>query len=255
MIILIAPAKRMSADIPYLNPETIPIFLEQTNIIMQSVKQKSLVELMAILECSEHIAKEAYMQYQTMDVQLQDGVPALLAYQGIQYTYMAPHVFPDEYLRYVQMHVRILSGFYGLLRPLDNVVPYRLELNHIVAVDTYKNLYEFWNDQLYQAIVKEDTCILNLASKQYSRIIKRYCKPEIQYVTCYFKEDEQGCLREKGVYVKMARGEMVRYLAEIEATSFNDVKGFSRLGYRFCDACSDDQSFVFIRKKQVKSRK
>lgn len=251
MMILIAPAKRMHADIPYLDPETTPMFVEQADRILQVMKQKTISELKTILVCSDSIAKEAYQQYQSMDVLTQGGVPAILSYQGIQYTYMAPHVFPDEYLRYVQAHVRILSGFYGLLRPLDNVFPYRLELNHNVRIHTYQNLYEFWNDQLYQALVKEDTCILNLASKQYSRIIQRYCKAGVQYVTCSFKEAENGHLREKGVYVKMARGEMVRYLAEIQATALEDVKGFCRLGYHYSEECSDEQSLVFIRKKKI----
>lgn len=251
MIILIAPAKKMTSDIPYLDYKSIPVFLDQTRILMHEMKKKTSMELKHILQCSDAIAKETYKVYQQMEL-TKNMVPAILSYQGIQYQYMAPHVFPDEYFAYVQKHVRILSGFYGVLKPLDGVVPYRLELNNALTVKR-SNLYAFWNHLLYDEIVKDTRVILDLASAQYGKIIKRYCGQDVRYITCRFKEDEDGKLREKGVYVKIARGEMVRYLVEIQAEDIEAVKTFKRCGYTYQEALSTEYEFVFVRRNIKKA--
>ena len=141
--------------------------------------------------------------------------PALLAYDGIQYTYMAPAVFEDGQFDYVQEHLRILSGFYGVVKPLDGVVPYRLEMQAKAAVSGHKNLYDFWGDSLYQEVMDESGILINLASKEYSKCIEKYLRPEDRYITCIFGELEGGRVVQKGVYAKMARGEMVRFMAGI----------------------------------------
>ena len=102
--------------------------------------------------------------------------PALLAYDGIQYTYMAPAVFEDGQFDYVQEHLRILSGFYGVVKPMDGVVPYRLEMQAKAVVDEYKNLYDFWGDDLYREVMDESRILVNLASKEYSKCIEKYLK-------------------------------------------------------------------------------
>lgn len=254
MRIIIAPAKKMRKDIDYLEAKQLPIFLKETKKLSKVMKAKTIDELKQTLGCSERIAKEAASLFKEMKLD-QGVVPALLAYDGIQYTYMAPSIFLDEYYAYVEEHLRILSGFYGILKPFDGVVPYRLELNNPFDTSFCASLYAFWNQRLYQELTKDDPEILDLASAQYSKIITPYLTKRNTYVKCYFMEEEQGRLREKGVYVKMARGEMVRYLAEINAQSFEEVKGFQRLQYQFQEALSDEHRYVFVRKKQKEGKK
>ncbi len=246
MMICIAPAKRMRKDIAYLDAQGTPKLLKETKQLAKIMQQQDVSALRHILSCSERIAQEAYQIFQTMQL-TQNAVPALLAYDGIQYTYMAPDIFSDEQFAYVQKHLRILSGFYGVLKPLDGVVPYRLEINSLLRTDTFCNLYAFWQDKLYRELIQESSVIVDLASAQYSRCITRYKRDAIRYVKCRFMEETKDTLKEKGVYVKMARGEMVRYMAEHQITDIEDIKQFQGLGYRFQETLSSSEEFIFTR--------
>lgn len=141
--------------------------------------------------------------------------PALISYDGIQYTYMAPAIFEDGQHEYVKDHLRILSGFYGVLKPMDGVVPYRLEMQAKATVAGNKDLYEFWGNTLYIEVIDESRTIINLASKEYSKCIGKYLQPKGHYVTCVFGELDDGKVVQKGVYAKMARGEMVRFMSSM----------------------------------------
>ena len=178
--------------------------------------------------------------------------PALLAYEGIQYRYMAPGVFTREELNYVQTHVRILSGLYGLLRPFDGVIPYRLEMQAKLKVAQAKDLYDYWGGALARQLYDESGCVINLASKEYSLCISRHQKPGTELITCVFGEEEDGRVVEKGTLCKMARGEMVRYLAQVQGEAPEALKGFSGLGYEFAPERSDDSNYVFLRRKEAK---
>lgn len=248
MKIVITPAKRMKNDIAYLAPESIPVFLKETEIILKYLKKLSFEEVKQLLKCSDQIANEAYSNYHNIDLN-QNTVPAILSYEGIQYANIAAHIFTDDDYTYTKKHIRILSGFYGVLKPFDGVVPYRLELNNRLSFGQYNNLYEFWGNKMYLELIKDDKEILDLGAKQYTRILKKYLDSNINYVKCYFMEKEGNEYKEIGVYVKQARGEMVRYLVKNRITTFDQVKGFSGLGYRFCLEKSDHQNYIFVREK------
>ena len=130
---------------------------------------------------------------------------------------------------------------------MDGVVPYRLEMQAKIDADGYKCLYDFWGDSLYRDVMDESRILINLASKEYSKCIEKYLKPEDCYITCTFGELANGRIIQKGVYVKMARGEMVRYMAEIRATKPEQIKGFNRGRYRFDAKRSSDTEYVFLR--------
>lgn len=251
MMIMIAPAKKIRPVIDYMDAKQMPIFINKTEQLLAELKKKSKEDCKKMLSCSDSIAKWTYDSYQQMDL-YHNVVPALLAFDGIQYKYMAPDVFTDECFAYVQKHLRILSAFYGILTPFDGIVPYRLELDSPFRTSFCHSLYDFWKDTIYQNITLEDKQILDLSSKQYGKAVKRFLQKDVQCVTCYFLEEEQGKYREKGVYVKMARGEMVRWLAENNIQSFEEVKQFSRLGYQFDEKLSDDVSYCFVRHHTVK---
>ena len=249
MKIIITPAKRMKNTIDYLEPKGEPIYLDETEKLLKILKTLDVKQVQKMLGCNETIALEAYRNYQTMDLH-QHLVPALLAYEGIQYNYSATHIFTDEDYKFAQVHVLILSGFYGVMKPFDGIVPYRLELNNKVFTNEFNSLYEFWGNKIYQAIIRDDRQILDLGAKQYTRIIKKYLTNNVQYVKCVFKEEIDHEFKEIGVYVKMARGEMLRYLIENKIDSFDQVKHFMGLGYHYCKELSDNETYVFIRKKE-----
>ena len=165
---------------------------------------------------------------------------------------MAPAVFESGQFEYVQEHLRILSGFYGVLKPMDGVVPYRLEMQAKLAAKKAPDLYKFWGDKLYREVSDESRIIINLASKEYSKCIEKYIRSDERFITCDFtemSEKDSGKLVQKGVYAKMARGEMVRFMAENRITDPEDIKGFCRLGYVFSEELSNDDKYIFI--KQV----
>ena len=246
MLILISPAKRMRSHVDFLDAKGKPPFLKQSKRLLEELKTKGLVEIQHLLHCNEGIAKEAMQQYQSMDIEY-GKVPALLAFDGIQYTYMRPDLFSDEAFCYCEQHLYILSGFYGVLGSMDGVCPYRLELDNPFSASFCKNLYAYWKDDLYRYVAAKDYCLLDLTSKQYGKIIRRYQDDDVRIVTCRFYEKEPSGLKEKGVYVKMARGEMVRWLAESNITRVEDVKAFSKLEYSYSEKHSHHEEFVFIR--------
>lgn len=173
--------------------------------------------------------------------------PAVIAYEGIQYQYMAPLVMEEQELEYLEKHLCILSGFYGILRPFDGVVPYRLEMQAKFPFGEMKSLYDYWGSRLYDFMEKEEGAILNLASKEYSKCILRYCKKDRPFVTCVFGEMRDGRVIEKGTLAKMARGEMVRFLAENQIKEPEGVKEFSGQDYRYVRELSDEKTYVFIK--------
>ena len=245
MRIIIAPAKKMVAEAA-LPPEGLPVFIDRAERLRQYVCALTYAEQKKLWACSDAIAEQNAERFAHMDLR-RNLVPALLAYDGIQYAYMAPAVFEDGHLAYVQEHLRILSGFYGVLKPFDGVVPYRLEMRAKATVDGCRNLYEFWGDSLYREVVDDSRVIVNLASKEYSKAVEKHVRPGDAIITCVFGELENGKVVQKGVYAKMARGEMVRYLAGIRASEPGQMKGFAWSDYSYDEMRSTESSYVFLR--------
>ncbi len=246
MRIIIAPAKKMRADPDSLAPAGLPDFLPETEVLCAALRSMDPAALQRLWRCNDRIAALNVRRLEEMDLR-RNLTPAILAYEGIQYQYMAPGVFSREEYAYVQTHLRILSGFYGLLRPFDGVTPYRLEMQAKLAVGGARDLYGFWGDRLARRLFAETDCILNLASKEYSLCVSRFLEPSVRFVTCVFGQEKDGKILEQGTQCKMARGEMVRYLAETGAETLEAVRGFDRLDYRFSPAHSDEETLVFLR--------
>ena len=245
MRIIISPAKKMNADPDSLPWRDLPRFLPQTEQLLAALRGMTDSELKRLWRCNDQIAALNVERLAHMD--LRRGLtPAVLAYEGIQYRYMAPQVFTDREFAYVQEHLRILSGFYGVLRPLDGVTPYRLEMQAKLAVGEARDLYGFWGDTLARSLFEETDCIVNLASKEYSICVSRYLPDSVRFITCIFGEEKDGKVVEKGTICKMARGEMVRYMAENQITDPEAVKSFDRLNYHFDADRSDDRTFTFL---------
>ena len=246
MRLIISPAKQMKVDTDTLPCADLPQFVDRAEVLKDYLSSLSYDEQKKLWACNDKIASENRERFAHMDLR-RSLTPALLAYDGIQYTYMAPSVFESGYFDYVQEHLRILSGFYGVFRPLDGVVPYRLEMQAKARAEGFKDLYAFWGDSLYRAVLPEDRVIVNLASKEYSKCIEKHLTPQDRYITVVFGELVGGKIVTKGVYAKMARGEMVRFAAGINARRPEELKAFSVSNYHFDDARSTDTQYVFIR--------
>lgn len=243
---IIAPAKQMRVATDSISATQLPVFLQKTQQLQRWIASLSFDQQKRLWACNDTLAQQNAERFAHMDVHANLS-PALLSYNGIQYTYMAPCVLTDSQLAYVQEHLRILSGFYGVLKPLDGVVPYRLEMQAKAAVDGYKNLYDFWGRLLYDEVIDDSRVIINLASKEYSQCIKAYTTPQDTFITCVFAELSGTKVVQKGVYAKMVRGEMVRFMAQIHAETPEQLKAFNWSGYQFCEERSDDTQYVFLK--------
>lgn len=246
MRIILSPAKKMNVNTDDLAPCGLPAFMEQTEEIVGYLRGLSYEEVKKLWACNDRIAEQNYDRLQQMDLYYQ-LTPAILSYEGIAYQYMAPSVFENGQFAYVQEHLRILSAFYGVVRPMDGVTPYRLEMQAKAKIAGTKDLYDYWGDRLYREVLDDSRIIINLASKEYSRCIEKYLQPEDVYITCVFGEFSGEKIVQKGVYAKMARGEMVRFMAENRIGSPEEMKGFDRLGYTFRSDLSDERTYIFIK--------
>lgn len=219
-----------------------PLFKEKRDQLFQTLSAMSLDQLQALYGSSLNVCLPVYEQLQRQKQGIiPPASPALLSYNGVAFQSMAPDVFTDRQWEYAESHLRILSGMYGVVHPLDGIIPYRLEMAQKMPV----SLYEFWGKDLVDAL--DDPCLINLASKEYAKAITPWQKViDVRF----FEETSDGSRKEKGVYVKKARGAMVRWMAEHEAQTPEDLHEFDQMGYHFDPQASSDYCLVFVRKEQ-----
>lgn len=249
MRVIISPAKKMNVDTDTAPWRDLPVFLDRTKILMEYMQTLSPAQCKAVWKCNDKLAELNYRRFQEMDLQRM-LTPAILSYEGIQYQYLAPKVLEEPALEYLQEHLRILSGFYGILKPFDGVVPYRLEMQARLGAKEkgLDSLYDFWGDSLAEQLLSEDSVILNLASREYSKCAESYAeKHGAAFITCVFGELTGEKVIEKGTLAKMARGEMTRFLAQNQVENTEEIKEFAGLGYRYCPDRSDEKTYIFIK--------
>lgn len=246
MKIILSPAKKMNEETDALAYQGVPVFMEQTEEIMHWMQGLSYAEAKKLWACNDRIAEQNYERFRSMDL-TRRLTPAILSYEGIAYQYMAPSVFANGEFDYVQEHLRILSAFYGVVKPLDGVTPYRLEMQAKARIAGSRDLYDYWGDRLYREVLDDSRIIVSLASKEYAKCIEKYLTPEDLYITCIFGERAGEKIVQKGVYAKMARGEMVRFMAENSIEDPQEMKKFDRMGYAFREDLSDERTYVFVK--------
>ena len=245
MKIIISPARKMKSDPDSLPYDALPQYLEQSQEILKWLNTLTFKQLHQLWwNCSERLAQTNYRRVKGMN--LTDNLtPAVLAFQGLQYQYIGAGVMTEHQLRYLQEHLRILSGLYGILKPFDGISQYRLGMGDRATVNHTKNLYEFWGDRLYQELFRDNQLVINLASNEYSKAIKPFLRPQDRMITCIFGEEINGKIKQKATLAKMARGNMVRFLTEINAAKSSDLKGFSVGGYQFRGDLSTTEKYYF----------
>lgn len=252
MKIITSPAKLMNIEnsTDFLKPST-PEFIEEAAFIHSHLKEKTPKYLSELMEISSKLADENWERNQKWKPKpaSRESAPAMFAFTGEVYRGLDAKTLDKKAVAYLQKNYRILSGLYGLLKPSDKVMLYRLEMGRNFEFDDYKNLYSFWRDKLTEKLnseLKSNDIILNLASSEYFKALdkKKLNAPVIDFD---FFELKDGKLKTIVVYTKHARGLMVRYCAEQQAKTLNDVKGFNLESYRIDEKLSTKTKLVFTR--------
>ncbi len=215
--------------------------------IINEISNYDSYSLEKLMKISTKLAILNVDRFQKWTKDLDTAKQALLAFKGEVFRGMDVGSLSHSELFYANEHLRILSGLYGVLRPFDGINEYRLEMGTKLKVNGLKDLYEFWGDRLYNELSDDDHIILNLASKEYAKNIERYLKKEDYFVTCIFGEVVNGKVQQKGTMAKMARGEMVRYMAENQIKDVKEIQKFHRLGYVYHEELSGEKEYVFLK--------
>jgi cytoplasmic iron level regulating protein YaaA (DUF328/UPF0246 family) len=254
MLVLLSPSKRQNFEAdPPAKVHSEPAFLGKSQTLVKELRKLSVQEISALMGVSEKIAalnKQRYKDFKT-PFTLKNAKQAAFAFKGDVYDGLKAETFDDATLSYAQGHIRILSGLYGLLKPLDLIQPYRLEMRITLKNAKGKDLYAFWGDTLTQSLKKElegaeSRTIVNLASEEYFKAVQ----PEglgAALVVPQFKEKKGGAYRMIGLLAKKARGRMARYIVEQRVEDPEALQFFAEDGYRFNVALSTPNSPVYTR--------
>ncbi len=252
MKIVISPAKSLNFESPLpISNYTESAFLSKSETIQNVLKKKNPKELMELMAISEKLAELNWKRNQEWNIPFspENARPAVYAFDGDVYTGLDAYSLSAEKVAVLQEKLRILSGLYGLLKPLDLMQPYRLEMGTSMAIGTQKNLYEFWKITITAALNQElanDELFLNLASNEYFSAVDTKAL-KVPVITPEFKDYKDGKLKIISFYAKKARGLMVRYIIDTNAQTIDDLKGFNYDGYAFDSNLSKINSLVFTR--------
>jgi len=257
MIIIISPAKKLDFDsLPQTDDFTIPDCLSDSSELIDTLREFSAPQLEKLMHLSTNLAQLNFDRYKDWHLPFkpQNAKQSILTFKGDVYAGMNVESFSDDDLNYTQNHLRILSGLYGLLRPLDLMQPYRLEMGTRLENKRGKNLYEFWGSQITELLNKQlkemDTdTLLNLASNEYFKSVK---PKEIkgQIITPVFKEKrDDGSYKIIGIYAKKARGMMSAFILKNKLEQVEQIKNFTEAGYVYNPELSSETNWVFSRDK------
>jgi len=259
MFFVLSPAKNLNEKDPSpVSSFTLPDLLPEAEILMQELRQLAPQQIAELMHVSDKIAllnAERNAAWHTPFTP-ENAKQAVFMFNGDVYEGIAADTLKPEQIDYLQQHVRLLSGLYGVLRPLDLMQPYRLEMGTAFANSRGKNLYEFWGDKitdlLNQTLKQADSDVLiNLASQEYFKSVNTK-KLNARLITPIFKDEKNGKYKIISFYAKRARGLMVRYAAEHGITDPEMLKNFDYEGYSFNEAASNEAEWVFMREEQSK---
>ena len=252
MKILISPAKSLDFETELPTDKfTKSAFMKESKIVNASVKKKSPKELMELMDISDKLADLNWQRNKKWKTPFNatNARPAIYAFNGDVYQGLDAYTIPTNKIEDLQNSLRILSGLYGLLKPLDLVQPYRLEMGTKLQVEDSENLYQFWKEKLTASLNKElkkSELLINLASKEYSDSID-FKKLKVPVITPEFKDYKDGKLKIISFFAKKARGMMVRYIIDKDAKTVDDLKSFDYDGYQFDANLSKGNHLVFTR--------
>ncbi|CAD7813683.1 hypothetical protein CHRY9390_02692 [Chryseobacterium aquaeductus] len=252
MKIITSPAKLMNIENSTdLVRSTSPKFIKEAEFIHSFLQHKSPKYLSELMEISTKLADENWERNQKWKSKptSKESAPAMYAFTGEVYRGLDAKTLDKKAVDYLQKNYRIISGLYGLLKPSDKIMLYRLEMGRPFEFDEYKNLYSFWSEKITEQLnaeMKKTEILLHLASNEYGKVIDRK-KLNHKVIDFEFYELREGKLKTIVVYTKHARGLVVRFCAENNAKTLNDVKAFNYEGYRIDEKKSTDTKLVFTR--------
>lgn len=253
MIILLSPAKTLDETPVHGIQPTAPRLLPQSGQLIKKLRRQSIANLQGLMKISEKLAKlnkQRYLAYSETFTE-DNAKPAALMFKGDVYLGLEAATFAEEDMAFAQEHLRILSGLYGLLRPLDLIQPYRLEMGTSLKLGRKKNLYDFWGDQITQLVQQDldqsgtDT-VLNLASQEYFQAIKTD-KLKGRLINVHFKEDRDGTLKVISFNAKKARGKMAQLIVKERITQPADLKELVADDYVYQADGSTDSDWLFVK--------
>ncbi|PHS60625.1 MAG: hypothetical protein COB12_12940 [Flavobacterium sp.] len=253
MKIVISPAKSLDFEskLP-TNTFSNPHFLEQAETLNSKMAKKSKKTIGKLMSISDKLSELNYQRYQDFTVSFtkENARPAVFSFSGDVYVGLDAYSLNEAKIKKMQNSLRILSGMYGMLKPLDLMQPYRLEMGTRLTINRKKNLYEFWGNTITEALnneLKDDEFFLNLASQEYFKVIKPSLL-KVPVISPVFKDFKNGKLKIISFFAKKARGSMVRYVLDNDISSLNNLKSFDTGGYGFSEEFTNNKyEPVFIR--------
>ncbi|MCV9385786.1 peroxide stress protein YaaA [Reichenbachiella ulvae] len=253
MIALISPAKTLDFDNKPSVEHTFPRFPKETKELISVLKEKKVEDLQSLMSLSENLAQlnvERYNSFKAAHNE-KNSKTCLHAFKGDVYLGLEAETLDDKGLNFAQEHLRILSGLYGLLRPLDLIQPYRLEMGTKLAFDNHKTLYSFWEDKIAKLLLRDlkkqgDDIVLNLASNEYFKSVDRKAL-KATVINTEFKDFKNGQYKIISFFAKRARGLMARYIIDHQINDIESLKGFNYDGYYFDPKESSDTNLAFKR--------
>lgn len=259
MLIVISPAKTLDYETPAKTKTfTLPDYLNDSAELIHRMREFSALDIAELMHVSSKIAELNFDRFEAWNKNFteKNAKQAVLAFKGDVYTGLDAESFSARDFKFAQSHLRILSGLYGLLRPLDLMQPYRLEMGTKLSNERGKNLYEFWGNTLTDGLnaqlkkIKSEH-LINLASNEYFKAVKpQQINGEV--ITPAFKEYKNGDYKMIGFYAKKARGLLSRYIIQNQLSDIEDIKSFDVEGYKFNKSLSKGNNWVFTRKSAPK---
>lgn len=254
MLLVISPAKTLDYESPAVTEaHTLPQFLEHSNILIERLRELAPQDIAELMSLSDKLAGLNAARYASFsqDFSFANAKQAILAFKGDVYTGLDAESFSADDFSYAQQHLRMLSGLYGLLRPLDLMQPYRLEMGTKLSNVRGKDLYAFWGERISQWLnealsAQGDDVLLNLASNEYFSAVKRKAL-NARVIDVQFKDQKNGQYKIISFYAKKARGLMARYVIQNRISQPEQLKGFDLEGYYFAPEQSGENSLVFLR--------
>ena len=245
MKIIISPAKKLDASVKVQNSKMNTSFLGESTKLIQTLKGKSISELKYLMGLSDNLAQLNWQRFQDWDIENRNTYKALELFNGAVYEGIDAKTFNKSDNDFAQNNLRILSGLYGILKPNDLILPYRLEMGTKLKTINGNNLYRFWQDKLHQNIGEElnNEVLINLASNEYSKVLKLN-KIKSEVITPVFKDYKNGKLKVISFFAKKARGEMVNFIIKNRITSPEELKSFKNNGYAFSEESNGQLLFA-----------
>ena len=257
MLIVISPAKTLDYESPPVTSKrSTPDFIDQSALLVERLRELTPPDIEKLMGISQKLAGLNFGRYLgwSKNVSTENAKQALLAFKGDVYTGLEAETFSDQDFDYAQDHLRILSGLYGVLKPLDLMQPYRLEMGTRLSNSAGKDLYDFWGDDIVEAINRQleslgTKTLVNLASNEYFKSVNT-TRLDAEIITPVFKDKKSGKYKIISFYAKKARGLMSAWIIKNQVEDAEKLQGFSEAGYYFSDTESSSTELVFLREEQ-----